>query len=352
MSQTGTLRSGVARSTILTAVLVAAFAAPCGASPPDGVAKSIEGSASVLQAAAHHSDSTRALSAARLRSRLIYDEAHEPAADSEQARSVPLALGLSAFVPGLGQAYNRDWIRSAVAVAIEGGLVLGYLLWRANGRDREEAYKAYAHDHWDPARYAAWLNDYAAFLEQSDGAELEVEAIVVPDGIDFTRPATWSVQENQEVRAFFNDVRVVEDVVYHPETGAAFSHNLPYFAEQQYYELIGKYFQFAPGWRDYPAWKEDETFTGAIDPERTGPNGSKPNVQGRFLQYAKDHAHANTLLRRASRASAFLVLNHLVAAFDAAISAKLHNDRVETDVRLGRDRFERPHVFASLTLRL
>lgn len=310
-------------------------------------------SVSPVEAAHGAADSLRSPSTAQLRSRLLYDHQSTGgrAATNEQ-RSVPLALGLSAAVPGLGQAYNGDWIRSAVAFAVEGGLVIGYFLWKDRGQEGEEAYKAYAQQHWDPAQYASWLNDYVDFLEESDGATLGVEPVSIPGGIDFTAPGSWSAQEAQAVRAFFDEVRAVEDIVYHPETGAAFSHNLPYFAEQQYYELIGKYFQFAPGWRDYPAWRDDGTFTEAIDPERTGPSGSKPNVQGRFLEYAVDHAEANTLLRRASRASAFLVLNHIVAAFDAAISAKLHNDRIGTNVQLGYDRFNRSQLSASLTLSL
>lgn len=316
--------------------------------------------AGVLGAASPHvstagadDDSLRGSTTAQLRSQLLYD-ARLPgeAVAADVTRSVPLALGLSAVVPGLGQAYNGDWIRSSAAFAIESGLVIGYFLWRSEGRKGEDAYKAFAHQHWDPAQYASWLNDYVDFLEQSDGATLGAEPISIPDGIDFAAPSAWTAAERQAVRGFFSDVRAVEDLVYHPETGAAFSHNLPFFAEQQYYELIGKYFQFAPGWRDYPAWKANGTFTGAIDPERTGPNGTKPNVQGRFLEYAEDHAAANTLLRRASRASAFLVLNHVVAAFDAAISAKLHNDRIGTDIRLGHDRFDRPQVLAAVTMRL
>ncbi len=336
-------------SLVRRVILAVAFAAALGAMSP----QESRASASPLKGVRGPEDSLRGPSAARLRSRLLYDDASPGArVAAEEKRNVALALGLSAAVPGLGQAYNGDWIRSAVAVAVEGGLVIGYLLWTERGQAGEEAYKAYAHQHWDPARYASWLNDYVAFLEESDAASLDVEPVAIPGGVDFTEPASWSAEDRQMVRTFFSDVRDVEDVVYHPETGAAFSHNLPYFSEQQYYELIGKYFQFAPGWRDYPEWREDGTFTDAIDPERTGPSGSKPNVGGRFLQYAEDHAQANTLLRRASRASAFLVLNHIVAAFDAAISAKLHNDRMGTNVRLGHDRFNRPQLSASVTLDL
>ena len=100
--------------------------------------------------------------------------------------------------------------------------------------------------------------------------------------------------------------------------------------------------------------RNGEDFTDAIDPERTGANGSKPNVQGRFLDYAEDHAHANTLHRRASRVSAVLVLNHVLAAFDAAIAARLHNHRIETNMGVGYTRYgayRTPEISAAVTWR-
>ena len=98
--------------------------------------------------------------------------------------------------------------------------------------------------------------------------------------------------------------------------------------------------------------RNGEDFTDAINPERTGANGSKPNVQGRFLDYAEDHAHANILLRHASRVSAALVLNHVLAAFDAAIAPRLHNHRIETNMSVGYTgygAYRTPEISAAVT---
>lgn len=271
------------------------------------------------------------VTAEELRAQLLYGEALQTSPDV-QTRSIPLAFALSAVVPGLGQAYNRQWIKAAVGVALEAALITGYLNARNRGRDGEEAYTEYAHQYWDPKQYADWLVDYSDWLQV--GVDVSIE---VPEQIDFKNPGNWTADERRIVRSFFEEIRAAEAVVYHPETGASFSHKLPYFGEQQYYELIGKYFQFAPGWVDYPSWKEGDTFTDAIDPEKSGPNNTKPNVRGRFLEYAEDHAHANDLLRRASRISALVLVNHLLAAVDAAVSAKLNNDRFSARLELGYD---------------
>lgn len=301
---------------------------------------------SSLAASDEPSDSLRSISASEVRAALVYDVVRSAPAVNGR-RSVPLALGMSAVVPGLGQAYNDQWIKGAALFAVEAGLVAGYLIWRSRGLDQEQAYINYAHEHWSADRYARWLNDYVEYLEAEHGASIGAGPISIPEHIDFASPESWTAQQRSDVRQFFDRIRAVEGQVFHPETGASFSHKLPYFGEQQYYELIGKYFQFAPGWVDYPDWRIDGSFTGAIDPERKGPNGERVNIQGRFLEYARDHADANSLLRRASRVSAVILLNHIVAAFDAAVAAKLNNDRLTTDLSLRYDALGRPVMLAT-----
>ena len=178
--------------------------------------------------------------------------------------------------------------------------------------------------------------------------------------IDFQHPEGWTDAEALLVQALITDISVVEGAVYHPETGAVFSHKLPFFGEQQYYELIGKYFQFAPGWQDYtfllrdgvPTWvNEDGTFLISIDPEQTASDGSKPNVSPTFYTYADRHGEANDFLRRASRVSMLFVVNHLLAAVDAAIFAKRHNGRLETRVQMHQDRAGGWQPSASMAIR-
>ncbi|HEX7070855.1 MAG TPA: hypothetical protein VF190_08620, partial [Rhodothermales bacterium] len=269
--------------------------------------------------------------AAWARASLAFPQALSAEGSVGRKRSVPLAAGLSLVLPGAGQAYNGQWIKAAAGVAIEVAMIAAYATWKSDGEDGERAYQAYAHAFWSPARYALWLEDYSEWLPATEGVDIEI-----PTDIDFKNPDSWSVEQRARVRQLFDEIHAVEEEVYHPETGAAFSHKLPTFGSQQYYELIGKYFQFAPGWEDYEPWVDEEgnPIDGVIDPERTGPGGEKVNVKGRFRDYARDHAAANTLLRRASRMTSFLLINHVVAAIDAAVFARLHNGRVGTSVSL------------------
>ncbi|RMH66336.1 MAG: hypothetical protein D6685_05090 [Bacteroidetes bacterium] len=280
-----------------------------------------------------------------------------PAVAPGRPRHVALAFGLSAAVPGLGQAYNRQWVKAAVGLAVEAALWTGYVVWREQGLAQRDDYWAFAHAHWSPARYARWLNDYSDYLRLEHNRVIDTPPVSIPTGIDFSNPDGWTSAERAAVRQLFEQIRALEadrGVIF-TATGATFSHQLPFFGEQQYYELIGKYFQYAPGWDDYPVWRtEDGTFTAAIDPEAVDASGAKIHVSDRFYRYADDHARANDLLRRASRLSAVFVVNHVLAAFDAAISARLHNNRLasslSSSLTVGHDAFGAPQTTASLRL--
>ena len=243
-------------------------------------------------------------------------------------RNVALAFGASALLPGAGQWLNGQKIKAVVAIGLEAAIITGYVVTRSRGLDGEDAFRSFAHQRWNPAQYANWLNDYREYLNDEYAAAISAAPVNVVSGIDLMQPDGWSAAERDRVFEMFDQIQAIERQAFHPETGAAFSHQLPDFGDQQYYELIGKYFQFAPGWDDYPAWRsEDDSFLAAIDPELTGAGGSKPNVSETFYSYARDHADAQDLLRKASRISTLLVFNHIIAGIDAAVSAKLFNDR-------------------------
>ncbi len=280
-------------------------------------------------------------------------------------KNVPLAFGMSAIVPGAGQAYNRNWIKAAVAIATEATVLMLYTSWRQKGTDGRDAYQMEAHAHWSPVRYASWLNDYVQYLNQLPGGQpittQPIDLVPLFSSLDLSRPDIWSQSEQLAVRSLIQEIRRVEGVVYNGNTGAAFSHVLPFFGEQQYYELIGKYFQYAPGWDDYEAlvrngqitWiDENGEFIPSIEPETSGSGDRKAHVSSRFYQYADHHADANTYLRRASRITTLLIANHVIAAVDAAIFARLHNRRIQMHLGLLDDLHGQTYIAPHLSFTL
>jgi hypothetical protein len=284
---------------------------------------------------------------------LILSQAAMGQERGQVSRSPGIPFLASAVLPGAGQWINGQRVKALVAVSLEAAIITGYVVTRQNGLQAEDDFRVFAHDGWSPTRYASWLNDYREYLNDELGASITAPPVQLVQGVDLTRPSAWSAAERALVQQMFNQITAIERQAFHPETGAVFSHQLPDFGDQQYYELIGKYFQFAPGWEDYPAWRgADDGFLPAIDPELTGANGSKPNVSATFYRYARDHADAQDLLRQASRISLLLVFNHLIAGIDAAVSAKLNNDRLSTSMGLAFDPQGAPQPVMGVRMRI
>ena len=83
---------------------------------------------------------------------------------------------------------------------------------------------------------------------------------------------------------------------------AYLSHHLPDTKTDQYYEMIGKYEQFTGGWGD--------------------------NLDNRETYLGK-RRDSNDLLNNAKYAAMFSLGNHILSAFDAALTVKRHNRRGE-----------------------
>lgn len=287
---------------------------------------------------------TPSMTKGELHSRLVYnlgDEDHRPFAASpveEKDRSIPLAFVMSAVLPGSGQAYNGSWVKTAGFVAAEIAIAAGYITSYNRGDQARDYYQQYAHQYWHPTKYGRWLNDFKDYLTEINPTRpIDVPYVEIPTGIDFTRPASWSAADEQRVRSFFEAMHQLESAVYHASTGASFAHRIPFFGDQQYYELIGKYFHFAVGWEDYPEWIRNGEFLPTIDPELQDAEGNYVNVSDRYWEYRDDHQRANDHFRRASWISTLFIVNHLVSAIDAAVFAKLHNDRIEARMTMQYD---------------
>ncbi len=110
-------------------------------------------------------------------------------------------------------------------------------------------------------------------------------------------------------------------------------HELPDKKTQQYYEMIGKYQKFNAGWEDVnwiPGLVETDT--------------SK-----RSLFYMELRANSNSELKLASYATAVVLLNHILSAFDAALAVRSFNSRVKPKVRVKYVEIDhRPAVMGSL----
>jgi hypothetical protein len=130
---------------------------------------------------------------------------------------------------------------------------------------------------------------------------------------------------------------------------APYGHDVYTYDEQQYYEMIGKYFdQFGYGWRDtYDNSIESSSQWNSGD---VGPIWSNPSAgyyddypndtthvitiqfDGRspwFFQYRDMRGEANDLLNKGNIGMEVVLVNHILSALDAAFTVRSYNKKHE-----------------------
>jgi Family of unknown function (DUF5683) len=205
----------------------------------------------------------------------------------------PLLAGLlSAALPGAGQFYNGDYWKTAIFVVVEGALVSTALIYNNKGDEQNATFEAYADaftnlDHnWSVVRYAQWLIDN----ENADPS--------IITSTDESLPP-WE--------------RVNWAALNAAETG---SHHLAPHGEQQYYELIGKYPQYSPGWND---------FYGGSDYHVVSDN---------YLYYASQRGKANDYYNIGDKAVLGVIINHAASVVEAILAANSFNKDLSVKFRV------------------
>ncbi len=242
----------------------------------------------------------------------VLQELTEPVEKGE--KSPWLAAGMSLIVPGTGEIYTENYLKGAVFMAAEAGFWLMAYLYDQKGDDQTTRYKNFANLHWSAERYAAWTIDHLGSLNPDiQTPRDEYYDLVFPNGYDPEDPCgppfdcvAWG-----ELNKLERDI-----------ASNGYTHALPYYAEQQYYELIGKYEQFSRGWDDSDPGSPLENYL----PIRS--------TSARFFEYAKMRAEANNNYDVASTFVSVAVINHILSAADAFWSATRYNKALHAELRM------------------
>ncbi|MDP3024830.1 MAG: hypothetical protein Q8O10_04780 [candidate division Zixibacteria bacterium] len=171
----------------------------------------------------------------------------------------------SLVVPGAGEFYAGSKIKAVLFFGLEAGFWTGYFSYHKKGKNKEKEFLNFADAHWNEQYYRDSL--------------LSLYGVVVD----------------------------TPGVYYGRGDSIVISHTLPSSKDQQYYEMIGKYDQFRFGWDD---------FAGAL------------STFNRDIYLGMRH-DSNSLLDKANRFVMFSIANHLLSAFDAALSVRSHNRKGE-----------------------
>ncbi len=205
---------------------------------------------------------------------------------SSGIKSVRNAFLFSLLLPGAGELYAKSYVKSGVFFAAELACWGGFLYYNGKYNDQESGFRAYADSYWVRSVFTEW---YDSMLTIEDTTELGIEIL--------------------------------------PETNT-----------QQYYEMIGKYDWFALGWSDIISRDDYEMLKDSTYNIALSQNGSEVHKACvRLFQsvesekrdkYMKMRADANSQYTTAKYFIGAIVVNHLVSAFDAAITTKKTNDKL------------------------
>lgn len=207
---------------------------------------------------------------------------HSKVSDSRE-KSPVLGAVMSGIIPGAGEVYAQSYIKGAIFFAAEIGLWLLKINFDKKGDDQTTKYETYANGNWDIYKYAAWLK-----RENFPGSQV--------------------INENEPNREILRQqVNEVERV--------NFSHTLPDFGAQQYYEVIGKYNSFFAGWS-------------FIDDTQLTRNNWFDYKSAGIDAYMTERQKANNYYDNASLAITGVILNHLLSAADAAWSVSMFNNNI------------------------
>lgn len=186
---------------------------------------------------------------------------------SFKAKSPKRAFFYSLAVPGLGEYYAGSKIRPAVFIGLEALLWTGYAIYTGKGNDVKDDYIQFAKDHYKYDVFMTW----------------------------------WSTLDST--------------------TRATYSHSLPWDANNnspifnhEYYENIGKYNEFQVGWDDI----------GPGFPPPPVPRGKDTTSVNRE-KYLNLRRKSNDYYQNASTMVILALGNHILSAFDAALTAKGFN---------------------------
>jgi hypothetical protein len=202
----------------------------------------------------------------------------------------PMIAGLLSLVlPGAGEFYTGEYLKAAIFLGLEVAIVTTALTYDKKGDDQTDVFEGFADQNWSVVKYAEWLNRF--------------EAASIPINPNQSLPpwerVNWDSLNSYEKK---------------------FSHKLPKHGDQQYYELIGKYPQYSPGWN-------------AFDPNEPDYH-VLPSI---FLEYSKMRGEANDHYAVASTAVKIMYINHFLSLIDAVWSAISFNNDLAISVKVDRN---------------
>lgn len=237
-----------------------------------------------------------------------------------------IAFASSAIVPGLGQAANRNWIRAGVFMAVEVTSIWLAVEYTNRGRRGERSYERWADQNWSVVQYANWLVEYHDVHGIFNPYIDQLRDMLNGASAAFNTSIDWDIVNLTLLR---NVERNTPYFVTDDLFASNFSHVLPDYGSQQYYELIAKYFQYQAGWRDYDDYHNSLGHVNGMFNERFFIDRNGAFASPLFWDGVARAQQFNDDYRTGRHFRMLLIANHVFSAFDAYFTVRLKQNRLE-----------------------
>ncbi len=217
-------------------------------------------------------------------------------------KSPVLAGFLSLAVPGAGEFYSESYLKSILFIALEAAAITTSVIYENKGNDQTISFQNFANAHWDVAQYARWTMANLSTLNPA------------------LNPENYSGLFSGQGQVNWQILNQLEEDVSRGEAGSYYSHRLPSYGDQQYFEMIGKYPQFNVGWDDFG---DENTPFQYGDP-----------LTANFHYYSSERGKANDFYNVATKAVIVVIVNHVISAIDAAWTASRYNKRLSMNLSI------------------
>ena len=226
---------------------------------------------------------------------------------------------LSLAVPGAGEVYTQSYLKAALFAAVEATSWIVAYSYNKKGDRQTNDFHVYANQYWSASKYANWTLENLANLTPSPKRTQQEYGDEIYPGFVYTPgdPPSYSPPFSEMYWPALNAME--DDIRQAPENG--YTHLLPPWGDQQYYELIGKYAQFRTGWDD------DDLANGEYPREL-------PTAGHHMIIYRDMRAQANNYYDVASTFVSVAVVNHIVSAIDAFWSVTRYNKNLHAEVKM------------------
>ncbi|HUI91306.1 MAG TPA: DUF5683 domain-containing protein [Chitinivibrionales bacterium] len=242
----------------------------------------------------------------------------------KEYRSPKLAMLLSLCIPGLGQAYIKDYWRAGVYVVAEAAVIGVSVLYSSKGKDKYNQATAFANGRFSGDKMKTYYNDLKNFLISdgvldSGGIQTALDNISGDGLVSFMHACSTKTQD------FYRDI---QDKAY----TQGWNDCQPTLAEIQNYATPGGQLQDQPNYL-YKYYRNNDSlglsYYITIKNKDNGATIADGDMQ---YGYSADQRTYRTLMsqsndnyKTATTVLFLLLINHVVSAVDALISANVYN---------------------------